>query len=137
MIENSNLANKTALVKAIQAASQSEVAMMKQKAEVLTMQLQVANMKAEVSKIEADALLKRSKAAHAVAQTQELVGSDPSKDAEMQLEQQKHEQEMQHDSEKHAQDLEHDKQKHEQDSQLKRAQAIMAMRQQPKESVNE
>lgn len=140
MIEASSIPNKTSLLKAMEEEAQSETAQLQQKIAMLSQQLAVAEQKAKTGDLEASAVLKRSKAAHAIAQTQEIAGADPSKDAEIQLEQQKHEQEMQQNQEQHDQDLQHEKEKHaleqqakaqqaDDDRRLKRAQAIQAMRQ--------
>lgn len=140
MIENSRLINKTALVKALKDAQNSPMAQLQQKVAELMSQLQVADAKAEVGRLEADGLQKRAKAAHTIAQTQEIVGADPTKDKEMELEQQKHEQEMQQDAEKHAQEMQIKREEHAMELQLKKqeaedkarlakAQALLAMRQ--------
>ena len=47
--------------------------------------------------------------AESFAQTEEIMGADPTKDKEMQLEQQKHEAELQQNQEKHDQKLQHDR----------------------------
>lgn len=144
LIENSNLVNKTGLVAALKEAEQSEVNQMKQKMDLMGGQLELANMKADVSKSEADAVLKKAKAAHAVAQTQEIAGADPTKNAEMELERAKAEQEMMLKQQAHEQDMEIEREKQalelqlrqkeaEDDRLLKRAQAIAAMREQPAE----
>lgn len=140
LIENSNLINKGALVKAIMDARNSEAAQMQQKMQQLGGQLQVSNLKAEGSRLEADAVLKRAKAAHTLAQTQNEAAGEPDAQAQMQLEQEKHTQEMNLSQQKHEQELQHEREKHqmeqqakaqqaEDDRQLKRAQAIMALRQ--------
>lgn len=148
LIENSQVINKTAIVEALKAEAQSPDAQLRHKAEVLGQQLQIAELKAEASKTEADAVLKRAKAAHAIAQTQEIAGQDPTKDAEMQreamkaqreamkaqqemaLKQQKHEQDMQLQREKAQLDMEIKRMEAQENARLKRAQAIVAMRQQ-------
>lgn len=140
LVENSNLINKTGLVKALREQAQGPEAMAKKQMEVMGLQLQLANLKADVAREEADAVLKRAKAAHTLAQTQEIAGADPTKDKEMELAQAKHDQEMQqnqqkHDQEmamereKHAMKLKADEQKAKDDSMLKRAQGLMAVKQ--------
>ena len=141
LIENSNLLNKTALVKALKEAKESPEAKMQQEVQTLSAQLEVARAKEEAARLSADAVLKRAKAAKEIAATQEITDGDGGEQAEMAIEQHKFEQEMQmkreaHDQEmqmkreKHAMDLQLAQQKAEDDARLKRAQAIMAARQQ-------
>lgn len=140
MIENSNLMNKTDMIKAIRAAAESETAQMQKKMEIMGAQLQLAELKAQVGKEEADATLKRAKAAHTLAQTQTEAAGDPQGQAEMDLKEREHQQEMAHDKQKHDQEMAIEREKHaheiqmktaqaEDDRRLKRAQAIAAMRQ--------
>ena len=100
-------------------------------------------MKAEAARTESDSVLKQAKAAHTIAQTREIAGADPSKDKEMELEQQKHNQEMTHDEQKHQQTMAHDEQKMQLQMAIKakeaadkarmmKAQTIMAERQKHK-----
>ncbi len=147
MIQNSNLIGKTDLIKALKEQANSAQAQMAEQVKLLGAQLQVANLRAEGARLEADGLLKNAKAAHTMAQTQEIAGADPTKDKEMQLEEQKHNQEMEHEGQKlamkheeHRMDLAHSQEEHQQDmalkqqqseddARLKKAQAIMTMRQ--------
>lgn len=146
LLENSNLINKSGIIAALKAQSQTPEAQLTAKVQTLTQELGVANLKADASKAEADALLKRSKAAKEVAQTAEIAGQDPTKDADMAredakaqqtmaLDQQKHEQKMQHEKEKHQNELTIRKSEAVDSNRLKRAQAIMAMRQQAQKSA--
>lgn len=141
IIENSNLIKKGEIVKAMKAAAQSPQAQMQQQVQLLQGQLSLAELRAQTSKEEADALLKRAKAEKELANVQEMARTAQSGDSEMQLAQQKHQQEMAQSQQKHEQSLQQDKEKHGMalqmkqqqmvdDAKMKRAQAAMAMRQQ-------
>jgi hypothetical protein len=91
LIENSNLVKKSELVKAMEAEAQSEGAQIREKADLLGRQLEVANLKADASATEAKALAARAKAAKDMAEVQ---GGQAGAQAELQLKQQEHEQEM-------------------------------------------
>lgn len=94
LIENSNLINKTGINKALKDQAQSPEAQQAKQVQMLGSQLQVAELKSKVSKEEGDALLKRAKAAHAVAQTQEITQGDPSAQGELDIKRQEAEQDM-------------------------------------------
>lgn len=94
IIENSNLINKTGLNKALKDQAASPEAQMDAKVMTLGKQLQVSEMKGKVSDLDAAAVLKRAKAAHAVAQTQEIAGGDPTGQQEMDLKREEAEQDM-------------------------------------------
>lgn len=139
MIENSNLMNKTDMIKAIREQANSETAQMQQKMQIMQGQLELSNLKAEAGRIDADSVLKRAKAAHTLAQTQTEAAGDPQGQAEMDLKEREHQQEMAHDKQKHDQEMQIEREKHAHDvqlkekqaaddRQLKRAQAIAAMR---------
>lgn len=115
LVENSRLINKTALVAAIKAAKESPEAQMEHKMQVMARQLELANLRADASKVESDALLKRAKAGHAVAQTQTEMqgeaGAEEKAQQEMVLDKQKHDQEMQQMREKHAMEMQIEQEK--------------------------
>ena len=128
LIKNSNMLDKTDIIKALKAQAQSPEAQMANKVKELSGQLQVAEMKGKASDLDAAALLKRAKAAHAVAQTQEIAGADPSKNAEMELEKAKADQEMELSREKHAQEMKQNREKFEQELALKKQEAVEKQR---------
>jgi len=109
LVENSRLVNKTALVAAIKEARESPEAQMKQKMQLMAGQLELANQKAEASKLEATALEKRAGAGEKVAKTHEIMqgkaGEAEKAQQEMVLDKQKHDQEMEQMREKHALEL--------------------------------
>lgn len=140
IVENSMLMNKTGLVAALKEQKQGSEAQAKKQMEVMGAKLQLAELKAEIAREEGDAVLKRAKAMHTLAQTQEIAGQDPTKDAEMQLEREKADQEMQIEREKHEQKMQLEREKAAlqaqldqqaaaEENRLKRAQAILTMRQ--------
>lgn len=92
LIENSNLVKKAEIVKAMDAQANSESAQIAAKAQTLSQQLEVANLKADASATEAKALAARAKAAKDMA---EVTNGGAGADQEMQLEREKHDQEMQ------------------------------------------
>lgn len=144
LVENSNLINKTGLVKAIKEKSSSDAAVLQEKIKIMAQQLQLANMKAENAREEADAVLKRAKAAHTLAQTQTELAGEPGAQEQAQqelaLDKQKHDQEMAQSQQKHEQTMAQDKEKAanelqiktalaREEANLKRAQATLALRQ--------
>jgi hypothetical protein len=142
IIENSNLINKTGMVAKMKEAAQTPEAEMQHKMQVMGQQLELSELKGKIAKEEADAVLKRAKAAKEVANTQEVLNGPPGVEQEMELERQKAEQDMQLQREKHEQDMQMQREKAQleaeikmqqsrEDARLKRAQAIMAARQQP------
>lgn len=143
LIENSNLMNKTQIIKAMQAASETPEAQMKQKAELLAHQLNVANLKAEASKTEADAVLKRAKAEKEMANTMQVAaemstGQNPelAKAAQemdmererMDMERQERAEKMQFEREKHGMEMDAKRESQALDMQLKQQQAAQDMR---------
>lgn len=124
LVENSNLINKTALVAAIKEQEEGEAAQAKQKLKDLSDQLTVADQKANVSKTEADALLKRAKAGHAIAQTQMEAGGDQTAQAEMDLKEREHQLDVVHDQEKHDQEMQIEREKHQAKLEENRMQAL-------------
>jgi hypothetical protein len=140
LVENSNVINKTGILAALKAQAESPQAVQAAKIQELSAQLEVANLKGDAAKAEADALLKRAKAAKEIANTAEIAGQDPTKDAEMEreaakakqemtLKQQKHEQDLQMQREKFELEKDLRKQEAQENARLKRAQAIAASRQ--------
>ena len=92
LIENSNLVKKAEIVKAMEAEAQSEGAQIREKADLLTRQLDVANLKADATLTESKAVATKAKAAKDIA---EASASSGGQDTAMILEKQKHDQEMQ------------------------------------------
>ena len=115
MVENSRLLNKTALVNAIKEARESPEAQMKQKMQIMAGQLELANQRAEASKLEATALEKRAGAGEKVAKTNEIMqgkaGEAEKAQQEMMLDKQRHDQEMEQMREKHAMEMQIEKEK--------------------------
>lgn len=141
IIENSNLIKKSEIVKAMQAAEQSPQAQLEQKTKTLAMQLEVANLRAQASSEEAEALHKRAKAAETLAKAQNEAKAAAGEDNEMEIEAAKAEQEMAIEREKHAMKMEQMREEHALKMQLKqaemveqiklkRAQTILTMKQQ-------
>lgn len=137
LIENSNLVKKAEILKAMDEAAQSESAQVAEKAKTLGMQLEVANLKAQASKDEAEALHKRAKAAKEMADLQASAGGV---DQELMLEQQRHLMEMQMMREKHQLEmqikreeaqmkLQLEQMKMREQMKVERAKAVMAQRQ--------
>ncbi len=79
MIENSNLRKKGEVIKAMDAAAQSPEGKLKKEAELVGTQLVVAEQKAKVSKLEADATHARAKSAQVLAEVQGGDASDQAK----------------------------------------------------------
>lgn len=141
LIENSNLINKTGMVAALKQAAQSPAAQLQEQNAVLQQQLGTAELKAKTSKEEADALLKRAKAAKEMANVQEIANGDPTAEKEMELKQRQHDQEMEHDRQKHSQEMQMEREKHQLEQQTKanaakdeqylaRAKGVLALKQQ-------
>lgn len=140
IIENSNLINKTGLNKALAAQAASPEAQMDQKVNSLGKQLQVAELKGKVSDLDSAALLKRAKAAHAVAQTQEITQGDAQGQGELEIKRAESEQEMALDKQKHDQEMQMMREKAQleiqlkiqmaaEERKLKRAQQLLTMKQ--------
>lgn len=123
MIMNSNLMGKTDLVKAMRAAAESPEAQAEQKIQLLTAQLQLAELKAQTSKEEADAVLKRAKAEKEIANTLQVAKEVAGQDNEGQIKEREHQQEMEHSAQKHTQEMQQQREKHVLDQDLKKKQA--------------
>ncbi len=123
LIANSNLRGKADIIKAMDQQAQSPEAQLQQKVQMLGGQLEVANLRAEASRLEADAVLKRAKAAKEVANTHEVLQGEPGAEKEMELEEQKHQHEMRRDQEKHNQEMQHDREKHQAEMEQRRLDA--------------
>lgn len=127
-IENSNLLNKAALIKAMKAAAESPQALMQQQIQLLTQQLEVANLRADASKSEAEAVHSRAKTqeslASAALKTKEAEGGNN----EMELEAQRHEQEMQMMREKHEMEMAIKRESSQVDLQLKKMEGVENIR---------
>lgn len=143
ILQNSQAINKTGIIAALKELAQSAEAQQAQQMKVLAAQLELANLKADASKVEADATLKRAKAAGELANIQREAEGKPGEaeaaQQEMQLEAQKHTQDLQFQKEKHDQEmlLQREKMQLEmqiksklaqEDARIKRAQMIMTMR---------
>ena len=132
IIENSNLSNRGAIVKAMKAAAESDIAKFQEQAKVMATKLELANLKAEAAKVEADAILKRAKAAHTVAQTQTEAAGEPgaeqAAEQEQQLALQKHQGGMQMKQQVHEQDLQHQREKHQMEQETRRMEAVEKQR---------
>lgn len=115
LLENSNLINKTAIIAKMKENAQSEAAQLQEQMKIMGQKLELSDLKAETSKTEADATLKRSKAASELAKMQKEMEGAPGEaekaQQEMALEQQKHDQEMEMMREKHALEMQIEKEK--------------------------
>jgi hypothetical protein len=140
LIQNSNLIDKTGIIRKLKEQAQSPEAMEEREIQKAAKKLELAELKSKTSKNEADTTLKQSKAAHAIAQTQDLSGDKPQEQQEMELEAQKHQQEMQMQREKHDQEMQLEREKMQLKAELDRkaaedkrllarAQAVAAMKQ--------
>ena len=138
-IENSNILNKAALVKALRDARNSPEVLAQQQNQLLSQQLALAEQRADVSRGEAEALKARSKAAETIASTQVKAKEAAGGDNEMELQRQKADQEMEITREKAALDMQIKReeaalnmqlktQEAAENARLKRAQAILAQR---------
>lgn len=142
LIENSAAQNKTGIMTALKEQAESPMAKMQQDNELLAAKLQLAQVRGEIAKDEAQAAHSRSKAAK---EMKDVMGDDGEAEkiqAEMALDKQKHDQEMQQKREEHEQEMQMKREEHaleqetkrkaaEDDSRMKRVQAVMAMRQNP------
>lgn len=143
ILQNSQAINKSGIIAALKQAAESAEAQQKVELQKTAAMLEVAQLKAEATRLEADALLKRAKAAHTVAQTatesQGQPGEQEKAQQEMQLKSQEHQQDMQMQREKHDQEMQLAREKAQleaetkkmmaqEDARIKRAQAIMTMR---------
>lgn len=141
-IENSNLLNKAALIKAMREAEASPQAEMQRQIQLLSQQLEVANLRADAAKTEADAVHSRAKTQESLASAQlkakEAAGGDnemelkaAEHEQEMQMEREKHEMKMQQQREEFALTMQLKEQEGIENIRLKKAQAIAAARAKP------
>jgi hypothetical protein len=148
LIENSNLIKKAEIVKAMDEQAQSPQAQLETKVKNLSMQLEVANQKADTSRLEADAVLKRAKAAKEIAATKNEAAGEPGAEAEIALKERTHKQDMEHSREKHAQEMQIQREKHAMDQKQKaidahekrkneRIKTVMAARQMAKQPAGQ
>lgn len=135
IIENSNLINKTGLTKALADQANTPEAQTAKQVKILGGQLQVSELKSKVSKEESDALLKRAKAAHAIAQTQEIVQGDPTGQQEMDIKREESQQEMALKQQAHDQEMVMMREKHALEMKLKEAEAAEKRRTQRAEQI--
>lgn len=126
LIENSNLVKKAEIVKAMEEQANSVGAQIREKADLLSRQLEVANLKADASATEAKAVATRAKAAKDMA---EVSGGQAGQDQEMALEAQKHEQEMAMMREKHQLEMEIKREEMQLKMDMQRAEAAEKQRQ--------
>lgn len=145
LVQNSNLLDKTKLIEALRERAQSSEAQQKQKMELMAGQLELANLKAEAARMEADTVLKQAKAVQTLAQAksetegevgeaekaqQEMALKQQEGDQKFQLKEREHQQEMQMEREKHALELElRDK-----EARIQRATQILQARTQAKQA---
>ena len=94
LIENSNLVKKGDIIKAMDAQEQSPENQAMKKAQVLGHALEVANLKAEASRLDAEAAHKRAKTVETLASAQEKMRGEPGEQEQMQIEREKAEQDM-------------------------------------------
>lgn len=83
IIQNSNLMGKSELIKAMEEQANSSEAQFQQQIEALNAKLTVANLKAETSRVEADATLKQAKAEKELANTMALSKQNAGEDPEL------------------------------------------------------
>lgn len=124
IIENSNLVKKAEIVKAMKDAQNSPQAQLEEKTKLLGQQLEVANLRGEASKAEAEALHSRAKAAETLASAQQKAKEAAGGDNEMEIEANKAAQEMQIEREKHQMKMDQMREEHALKLQLKKAEGI-------------
>lgn len=145
IIQNSNLVDKMKIIAEMEAQAQSPEAQLKAKTELLAAQLQVAQLRAQTSAEEAQALKDRAKAAETMASTAVKAKEASSGDNEMEIEanraqqemalkQQEHDQKMQMMREEHALKMQLKQQEGIEQIKLKRAQQILMMKQQAQQA---
>lgn len=123
LIENSNLLKKGEIVKAMDQAAQSPAAQLQEKVTELSSKLAVSQQRGEVSRLEADAALKRAKAAKEVAATVKEAQGEPGEQAEIESKERMHQQDMDHKRESHQLDIQMKREKHEMEMQEKQRDA--------------
>jgi hypothetical protein len=113
LIENSNLRDRGALIKAMEAQASTPEAQLTREAGLLGQQLDVSEKKAKISSTEADAVKKRAQAAEVIAKTEREAGADPEgqqeiaiAEREFELKEREHQQKLRHEEELHRQKLE-------------------------------
>lgn len=94
MIENSNLIKKGDIIKQMDAEAQSPENVAMKKAQVLGHALEVSNLKAQASSLEAEAAHKRAKTVESLASAQEKLRGDGGEQAKIEMEQKKADQEL-------------------------------------------
>jgi len=144
LIENSNLIGKSKIIKALRDQAASPEAAEAKEVARLGGKLQLAEIKAKASDLEASTTKKKADAALSIAEAQKLAQGEPGEQQkaqqEMAIEQQKHVAEMQMQKEAHDQEMqlerekaqlkaELDRQAAEDKRLLARAQAVMTMKQ--------
>ena len=132
LIINSNLVNKAEIVKQMDEQANREAAQIAAKAQTLTQQLEVANLRADASATEAKATAARAKAAKDLQEAQAAAGGQ---DAEMILEKQKHDQEMAMMREKHMLEVQIKREEAQMKLQLQREEAKERAKQQKLQTV--
>jgi hypothetical protein len=123
MITNSNLREKEKIIKLMEEEAKSPEAIMKAKAEMMTIQLQVANLKADASKSEAEATARRAKAVETMVSAEKEASGEPGEQQEILLKKQEHDQDMQMEREKHEFELQKMREEHALKQQLQKAEA--------------
>lgn len=120
MIENSNMRKKGELIKAMDAEAASEEGQLKKQALMTGLQLDVAEKKGKVTKLEADATHARAKAAQVLQETQ---GGDAAEQMKAEAEVQKKRDEMALKEEAHEQEMRHEREMFQLEMELKKAEA--------------
>lgn len=109
LIENSNLIGKSKIIKAMREQAASPEAQQAKEIQQVGSKLQLAEVKAKASDLEASTTKKKADAAKSVAEAHKIMNGDPGEaekaQQEMALEQRKHDQEMQMMREKAALEL--------------------------------
>ena len=138
LIKNSSLIGKTEMLAAMKAAAETPDAKLKAENEMLQIQLQTANLKADAQKAEADSVLKQAKAAKEDANTEkvrsEIGAEDPTlaiAQAKMEMEREAHDQKMRQDAEEHAMKMAQMREKARLDLAVQRAKAAQPKQTQP------
>lgn len=94
IIENSRLNKRSDIIKKMEDAKSSPEAQYQQMIQKMSAELELANLKAESSRVEADAGLKQAKAQMEQVKAQQAAQGDPSQVQAMQLEMEKSQQEL-------------------------------------------
>lgn len=123
MIENSNLRKKAEITKAMAAQAASPEAQLDKQANMLGKQLSVGELRAKVSKTEAEAGHSRAKTAEAIAKTKQLESGDAGEAAKAEAETAKAEAKMSIDERTHQQKMEQMREEHALKMQIQRQDA--------------